>query len=173
MSRREQQCHVGLGWLRRQAEHTCDRLAFRQLIPSSQPTRRCSISAPIMSPISFPRRRQKGSSSDGVGAYNFAVPSSGFHSAWAAHSGAVTSISWIQSPPSLLSSSADGLAKIWKPDGSAMLGQASLRFAFLLNDICARPVPCVLYRGSHRYGSNNQTWHVTPGPCQERLDTFI
>ncbi|CAM9705457.1 unnamed protein product, partial [Ectocarpus sp. 4 AP-2014] len=74
----------------------------------------------------MPRRRQKGSSSDGVGPYNFAVPSSGFHSAWAAHSGAVTSISWIQSPPSLLSSSADGLAKIWKPDGSAMLGQLDI-----------------------------------------------
>ncbi|CAM9375604.1 unnamed protein product, partial [Ectocarpus fasciculatus] len=68
-----------------------------------------------------PRRRQEGSSSDSLGGYNFAVPSSGFHSAWAAHSGAVTNISWIHSPPSLLSSSADGLAKIWKPDGSAML----------------------------------------------------
>ncbi|CAB1110919.1 unnamed protein product [Ectocarpus sp. CCAP 1310/34] len=110
----------------------------------------------------MPRRRQKGSSSDGVGPNNFAVPSSGFHSAWVAHSGAVTSISWIKSPPSLLSSSADGLAKIWKPDGSAMLGQASLRFASLLNDVCARPVPWMLYRGSHRHGSNNQTWHVAP-----------
>lgn len=61
------------------------------------------------------------------GGYNFAVPSSSFHVAWKGHSAAVSSLSWIHSPPSLLSSSADGLAKIWTADGHALLGQARLK----------------------------------------------
>lgn len=65
------------------------------------------------------KRHTKGSG----GRYNFAVPSSSFHVAWRGHSAAVSSLSWIKSPPSLLSSSADGLAKIWTADGSALLGQ--------------------------------------------------
>lgn len=69
------------------------------------------------------RHAQNGVAKDAAGGYNFAVPSSGFHKAWQGHSAAVSSLSWIDSPPSLLSSSADGLAKIWKPDGSGILGQ--------------------------------------------------
>lgn len=58
--------------------------------------------------------------------YNFAVPSSNFHTAWRAHSAAVSSVSWIDSPASLLSTSADGLAKIWTPDGNTLLGQVGV-----------------------------------------------
>lgn len=72
------------------------------------------------------RGRQNGPTRDAGGAYNFAVPSSSFHVAWRGHSAAVSSLSWIHSPPSLLSSSADGLAKIWTADGSALLGQVKL-----------------------------------------------
>lgn len=59
-------------------------------------------------------------------AYKFAVPSSAFTLGWVAHAAAVSSVSWIDSPQSLLSSSADGLAKIWAPDGSTQLGQVSM-----------------------------------------------
>eukprot|EP00903_Cladosiphon_okamuranus_P012920 g12063.t1 len=70
--------------------------------------------------------KHKGPTRDPGGGYNFAVPSASFHLAWRGHSAAVSSLSWIRSPPSLLSSSADGLAKIWVADGSAQLGQLDI-----------------------------------------------
>ena len=60
------------------------------------------------------------------GTYKFAVPSSGFHISWEAHSSAISNVSWIDSPPSLLSASTDGVAKIWAPDGSCLLGQVGV-----------------------------------------------
>lgn len=82
--------------------------------------------------VSFFASRQnghrKGPTKATGGGYNFAVPSSSFQVAWRGHSAAVSSLAWIHSPPSLLSSSADGLAKIWTADGSALLGQ--VRFSF-------------------------------------------
>lgn len=53
----------------------------------------------------------------------FAVSSTVFHISWRAHSAAVSSVSWIDSPPSLLSASADGLARIWTPNGENLLGE--------------------------------------------------
>lgn len=77
--------------------------------------------------VDFERRTREGSTTVG-GKYLFAVPSSSFKVAWAAHSAAISSVSWIESPPSLLSASADGLARIWTPDGNTLLGQVSSTF---------------------------------------------
>ncbi|CAM9150457.1 unnamed protein product, partial [Hapterophycus canaliculatus] len=92
----------------------------------------------VSSPVQQ-RRRSCGSTSHPRGVYNFAVPSSQFHVAWSAHSAAVSSLSWIDSPPSLLSSSADGLAKIWKPDGSVMLGQLDINNRRPERALCLSP----------------------------------
>lgn len=94
-------------------------------------TLHAAISRHSSLPLSpFPTRFDNRPSRDGVttagDTYNFGVPSSNFHMAWRAHSGAISSVSWIDSPASLLSTSADGLAKIWSPDGNILLGQVGV-----------------------------------------------
>lgn len=85
------------------------------------------LSLPLgRSPTRFDNRPTKDGLTTGGDTYNFAVPSSNFHTAWRAHSAAVSSVSWIDSPASLLSTSADGLAKIWTPDGNTLLGQVGV-----------------------------------------------
>eukprot|EP00904_Undaria_pinnatifida_P002793 jgi/Undpi1/12514/HiC_scaffold_6.g02183.m1 len=73
-----------------------------------------------------PRDIEKDRPASSAERYNFTVPSKGFKLAWAAHSAAVSSVWWIASPPSLLSASSDGLAKIWAPDGGTLLGQLDI-----------------------------------------------
>ncbi|CAM9206262.1 unnamed protein product [Scytosiphon promiscuus] len=128
---------------------------------------------------SFPRNGPKRSPSDPRGGFNFAVPSSQFQAAWAAHSAAVSSLSWIDSPPSLLSSSADGLAKIWNPDGTAILGQLDIN-----NRRPERPLP-ISQKGAKqwifqpvpaadfRHQSDLESHHTVPGATSSDSTTSI
>ncbi|CAM9532424.1 unnamed protein product, partial [Choristocarpus tenellus] len=59
----------------------------------------------------------------------FIAPAVSFQLRWAAHSEGISSIAWIMDPPSVLTASLDGLAAIWSPEGSTLLGQLDINNA--------------------------------------------